>query len=475
MELIGNYIVEFFYVIYIIIVVSTIFVVVMENRNPVKTMAWIMVLIFLPILGMIIYFLFGQKWYKKHIISKRSYNKISKESISDEPKNVSVQVPPEYVGLSNLFRKTDEARPRKYNTVSTYYCGYDFITAMLKAINRAKNHIHIEFYIFMEDATGHIVRDALIDKAHEGVKIRIIIDDLGSWHTKEKFLNEMRKEGIEIVRFLPVKLPLISNKINYRNHRKLIVIDGKTGFVGGMNIADRYIKGVKWGTWRDTQIKVEGYAVHEYQTIFLLDWFFATKQFIKDKYYFPKCSTEGTAIVQTVTSAPFSNWRRIMQGLVLAITRAKSYFYIQTPYFMPTEPIICAMQTAALSGVDVRLIIPEHSDSNMTHLATRSYLKDVLKAGVKVYMYTAGFVHSKMMVSDDMLSIVGSTNMDFRSFEQNFEINSFIYDQETAIDLKQQYMTDIKNCKRITMHKWQKRPMYVKFLESFVRIFSPLL
>lgn len=475
MNEIFSYIGETFYIIYILILLGTIMVVIMENRNPLKTMSWLMILIFLPALGLIIYFLFGQKWSKKHRIDKRNYNIISRSQLEKYLKQASVELPKEYFGLAELFRKTEKSFPYNGNSVDVYYNGYDFYTALLKEIKESRHHIHIEFYIFLSDETGNLIKDALIEKAREGVKIRIIIDDVGSWKIKKSFIKELKDNGIEIISFLPVNMPLISNKINYRNHRKLVIIDGKTAFIGGMNIANRYIKGLKWGIWRDTQIRIKGYTVHELQTIFFLDWNFATKENITDQSYFPKCDSSGSATVLVATSTPFNEWRRIMQGLVLALTRAKKYFYIQTPYFMPTEPVICAMQTAALAGVDIRIIIPSRSDSTMTQLATRSYLKDILKAGVKVYFYKPGFIHSKMMVSDDTLSIIGSTNMDFRSFEQNFELNAFIFDRETALNIKEQFNKDQKDSKRITLHNWKKRPFYYKLKESIVRIFSPLL
>lgn len=469
------YLSETFYVLYILILLGTILIVIMENRNPLKTMSWLMILIFLPAVGLIIYFLFGQKWSKKHKINKRSYNIVSRSQLEKYLKKASAELPEEYFGLAELFKKTEKSFPYNGNSIKPYYNGYSFYADLLREISMAKHHIHIEFYIFLSDETGKLIKDALIDKAKEGVKIRIIIDDLGSWKTKQSFIDEMKKSGIEVVSFLPVRMPVISNKINYRNHRKIVIIDGHTAFIGGMNIATRYIKGVKWGTWRDTQIRIKGYTAHELQTIFLVDWNFATKEVITDQSYFPTCNDSGTATVLIATSTPFNEWRRIMQGLVLALTRAKKYFYIQTPYFMPTEPIICAMQTAALAGVDIRIIIPNKSDSVMTQQATRSYLKDILKAGVKVYFYKPGFIHSKMMVSDDTLSIIGSTNMDFRSFEQNFEINAFVFDKETALNFKEQFLADLKESKRITLHGWNKRPLFYKFKESIFRIFSPLL
>lgn len=469
-----TYLKEAFYVFYVLAILGSIIVIILENRNPLKTIAWILVLTFLPIVGLLAYLTFGQKWYKHHLIGKRSYKKVAQSPAMGELERTLSTFPVSYKRQARLFMKTESAFPFPGNTTVPYFDGASFVTSLLREIANARHHIHLEYYIFMDDATGRLVTDALIAKAREGVEVRVIVDDLGCWKAKKRFFSNMERNGIEVVRFMPVKLR-IQSKINYRNHRKITVIDGDKGFIGGMNIADRYVKGVPWGKWRDTQVMISGYAVHQLQMTFIRDWYFATKKSIMDSRYFPRCPMDGTATVQIATSAPFDQWRRIMQGIMLAITRAKDYFFIETPYLMPTEPIMNAMQTAALAGVDVRLIIPSKSDSLLTQLASRSYIKDLLRAGVKVYMYKAGFIHSKMMVSDDMLSIIGSSNMDFRSFEQNFEANAFIYDKQLATAVKRQFHADQNQSRRITMQVWKHRPMHIRFKESIVRIFSPLL
>lgn len=349
------------------------------------------------------------------------------------------------------------------------------VQALMRDISRARHHIHLEFYIFEDDAVGRLVRDLLVDKARQGVEVRLLYDDVGSWDVPNGFYDRMRSEGIEVRGFLKVRFPLFTSKVNYRNHRKVAVIDGRTGFIGGMNIAERYLKGLSFGAWRDTHLRIEGPAVYGLQSNFLLDWFFMENSLLTASKYYPASTLAGTALVQTVTSEPVGEWRAIMQGLVLAITSAKRYFYIQTPYFMPNEPILSALQTAALAGVDVRLMIPARSDSRLTHLGSMSYLEDVLKAGVKVFFYEKGFLHSKMMVSDDMLSTVGSTNMDFRSFEHNFEINAFVYDEQTAWYVKERFLLDQRDSRPVRLKEWRERPFGEKFKESVVRLLSPLL
>lgn len=460
---------------YLILVVSAVVVVVLDNHNPMRAMSWVVVLLFLPVVGLILYVFFGRNLRREHLIGKRTLSRISRKSLQAYIEQRSIQTPPAYSQLINLFRSLNKALPFEGNRTTLYFDGYTMVQALMRDISRARHHIHLEFYIFEDDAVGRLVRDLLVDKARQGVEVRLLYDDVGSWDVPNGFYDRMRSEGIEVRGFLKVRFPLFTSKVNYRNHRKVAVIDGRTGFIGGMNIAERYLKGLSFGAWRDTHLRIEGPAVYGLQSNFLLDWFFVENSLLTASKYYPASTLAGTALVQTVTSEPVGEWRAIMQGLVLAITSAKRYFYIQTPYFMPNEPILSALQTAALAGVDVRLMIPARSDSRLTHLGSMSYLEDVLKAGVKVFFYEKGFLHSKMMVSDDMLSTVGSTNMDFRSFEHNFEINAFVYDEQTAWYIKERFLLDQRDSRPVRLKEWRERPFGEKFKESVVRLLSPLL
>ena len=460
---------------YLILVVSAVVVVVLDNHNPMRAMSWVVVLLFLPVVGLILYVFFGRNLRREHLIGKRTLSRISRKSLRAYIEQRSIQTPPAYSQLINLFRSLNKALPFEGNRTTLYFDGYTIMQALMRDISRARHHIHLEFYIFEDDAVGRLVRDLLVDKARQGVEVRLLYDDVGSWDVPNGFYDRMRSEGIEVRGFLKVRFPLFTSKVNYRNHRKVAVIDGRTGFIGGMNIAERYLKGLSFGAWRDTHLRIEGPAVYGLQSNFLLDWFFVENSLLTASKYYPASTLAGTALVQTVTSEPVGEWRAIMQGLVLAITSAKRYFYIQTPYFMPNEPILSALQTAALAGVDVRLMIPARSDSRLTHLGSMSYLEDVLKAGVKVFFYEKGFLHSKMMVSDDMLSTVGSTNMDFRSFEHNFEINAFVYDEQTAWYVKERFLLDQRDSRPVRLKEWRERPFGEKFKESVARLLSPLL
>lgn len=332
----------------------------------------------------------------------------------------------------------------------------------------------MQFYIFENDAVGRMVRDALIAKAQDGVEVRLLYDDVGCWKVPHLFYDEMREAGVEVRSFLKVRFPRFTSKINYRNHRKLVVVDGQVGFIGGMNIALRYLKGVDWGVWRDTFMQVHGKAVYGLQTSFLTDWYATDHSLITSSCYFPEMDSCGDSLIQIVTADPIGKWRDVMQGLLLAITSARRYFYIQSPYFLPTEPILLALKTASLSGVDVRIMIPERADASLVHCATLSYLTELLEAGIKVYMYQKGFLHSKLWVCDDVFSSVGSTNMDFRSFEHNFEINAFMYDEASARLLKEIFLSDQKDAELLQNRSWSMRPWYQKVIESIIRLFAPL-
>ena len=457
---------------FLLTVVVTIIVVVLDNRNPVKTLAWVLVLSFLPIVGLIFYFFFGRDVRKERIISKRGYFRLNKYPLEEyyerKPSEGRHQ-------LMRFFRKVNGSLPFDGNGIEIYTSAYGMLPALLKSIAHAQHHIHLQFYIFEDDAVGRLVRDALIDKAKQGVEVRLLYDDVGSWKVDHAFFEQMREAGIETRAFLKVRFPMFTSKVNYRNHRKVAVIDGRIGFVGGMNIAQRYLKGVSWGVWRDTHVRIEGCAVYGLQVSFLTDWYAADHSLITSSRYYPEMSECGESSVQIVTSNPIGGGASIMQGLLLALAASHKYFYLQTPYLLPTEPILLALKTAALGGVDVRIMIPERADSKVAHLASMSYLDELMECGVRIYRYKKGFLHSKLMVSDDLISTVGSTNMDFRSFEHNFEVNAFMYDLGTALRMKEIFLADQKDAELVQIKEWRMRPWYQKVGESVIRLFAPLL
>lgn len=464
-----------FRLVYLAVILFTIVIVLLDNRNPVKTMAWILVLVFLPVVGLAFYFFFGRNTRKERLISKKGFSRLSKRPMAEYQAQEALG---DFTGRNQLipfFHRVSNALPFEGNDVQVFTDGYSMYQELFRRIAKAKHHIHLEFYIFENDAVGRLLRDLLIDKAREGVSVRLLYDDVGCWDVNPMFYDEMLCEGIEVRSFLKVRFPQFTSKVNYRNHRKLAIIDGKVGFIGGMNIALRYLKGVPWGVWRDTHICLKGKAVYGIQTAFLTDWFAVDRTLLTSAQYFPKMDSVGTSVAQIVTSDPVGEWHDIMLGLVKAISCAQRYIYVETPYFLPTEQVMAAFQTAALSGVDVRLMIPKKADAFITHKGTMSYLDELMKSGVKVYFYRAGFLHSKLWVADDEWASVGSTNLDFRSFEHNFEANAFFYDEKTVCSLKEIFLEDMKKCMTLSQKIWDKRSFKNKIVESVVRLLAPLL
>lgn len=464
--------------IYFATIFVTVITVLMDNRQPAKTVAWIMVLLFLPIIGFILYICFGQNIRKQHLISQRSLDKLTKRNMLEFAEQKNLSVPEECRSLVRLFANQSMALPFKDNHADIYTSGYDWILSLLREIGRAENHVHIDTYIIEDDPLGMLVADALIDKAKQGVEVRLIYDDVGCWNVKNKFFQRMINAGVEVRPFLPVKFPLLTGRVNYRNHRKLIVIDGEVGFIGGMNIALRYVKGNPCQPWRDTHLKVTGGIMYAMQRAFLIDWYFTSRILITDHSYYPdsNMADENDCIAQIVTSSPAQPWPNIMQGYVKILLEAKKYVYMETPYFLPTEEILFAMRTAALSGTDVRLMVPVKGDAKLVEWASRTYVSAVTEAGIKIYLYKPGFNHSKILIADDYVCSCGSANVDFRSFENNFESNIIFYDHDMAMRLKEVWNDDAAKCVSIEdVKQFNHRAWLQRLFESIVRIMAPLL
>lgn len=469
-----------FLLIYIMVIVSIIVTILMDNRQPAKTMAWVMVLLFVPVAGIILYIFFGQNTRKMRFISQRSLDQLSKRQMLEFVEQRELRMPDKFQSLVRLFTNQSLALPFKDNEAEFYTDGYQFFPALLQAISRARHHIHLETYIFDDDPLGRLIADALIQKAKEGVEIRVIYDDVGCWRVPSAFIERMKKAGIDVCAFMPVKFPAFTSKVNYRNHRKVCVIDGIEGFTGGINIALRYVKGMRNGTlpWRDTHMRLRGSIVYALQRAFLVDWYFVDRTLVTNRKYYPPMpwKISNDCLAQMVTSSPIAPWPDIMQGYVRILLEAKSYVYMESPYFLPTEPVLFAMRTAALAGVDVRLMVPRHSDSHLLEWASLSYVVETLAAGVKIKLYEGGFNHSKLLVADDEVSTCGSTNIDFRSFENNFESNVFFYDRQMALRIKELYMADeAQSVDFNDVDTLRHRPYLHRLTESLFRLLAPLL
>ena len=460
---------------YCLTIIGLVLLVLLENRNPLKTIPWVIVLIFIPGIGLIVYYFFGRDNRRLRSITRRMYKQFKKQvRIEYQPQDANV-IPKEYLPLAKLLNNSNYSAISTGSHISIFTNGEEKFEALLTDIAGARHHIHLQYYIFENDTIGNQIKEALIHKAQAGIKIRVLYDDVGSWNVKNRFFEEMKTAGIEVFSILKVVFPLFTSKVNYRNHRKVVIIDGEIGYMGGMNIADRYVYGNDLGRWRDTHFRITGSGVHGLQASFVLDWFAISNELIKGIDYYPVLLNLTDIKMQVAVCGPTSQWRTLMQAFIFCISNAKKYIYIQTPYFLPTEALNLALQTAALGDVDVRLMIPKKSDTKSAILATCSYVDIMLKAGVKVYFYTQGFLHSKLLLIDDMVSCFGSSNFDFRSFEHNFEINAFVYQKEFALKMKTIFLQDMRNCEMISYNVWRKRPFTERLAESFMRLFAPLL
>ncbi|MBO5546950.1 MAG: cardiolipin synthase [Bacteroidales bacterium] len=458
-----------------VLLLSIIVMEIAENGHPIRTLAWILVLTFLPGVGLLLYFFFGRDRKNRRLVSVEDQEHLQANSARACEGHIREEVAPEHRNLVTLLYTAGHSLPVEGNDVRVYTDFPSMYGDLLADLETARHHIHFQFFKFEDDELGRKAEEILTRKAQEGVEVRLQIDDLANL-TRRKFYRRMQKKGVQVKSFLRVRLLLLNSDTNYRNHRKNVVIDGRVGYTGGMNIAKRYAVGIRSGIWRDTHIRVTGPVVSEMQSAFLMDWKFTTKQLLDDPAYYPAVPPAGNLLMQVATSGPMGEFRVIMQAVLRILAESKRYVYIQTPYFIPTEPIMLALRNAALSGVDVRLMVPYRGDGNfLVTLASRSYVKDLLAAGVKVIFYEKGFLHAKTIVADDQVVSIGSTNMDVRSFEQDFEINAFIYDSDMAVRMRDVFLEDEKDGRYIDPTQWEDRPAFVRFEESFARLFSPLL
>lgn len=474
------------WIVYGVIILITIGMIIHDRRDPVKALAWIMFITVVVGVGIVSYILFGRNHRKRKIFNSKEIRDAEKieEMCCQQLKDVAnpdikaVESIESHRDMITLLLNNSKSLLSLNNKVKILLDGKQKFDELFEAIGNATSHIHLEYYIFMHDDIGKRLISTLEEKAREGVEVRVIYDDVGSWGLKYRHVRHMRAAGIEVRGFMPVKFPWFTNKANYRNHRKIAIIDGRVGFTGGINIADRYINGVKWGPWRDTHLRIDGQAVAMMQALFIADWYFVNKKELLDvnsPKYFPKTKLRTVSPVQIVSSGPDSDWAAIMQAYFAAFNKAEKSIYISTPYFTPTQAILTSLKVASLSGVDVRIMLPSHSDSKIAYWASRSYISELLDAGIKIYLYRNGFSHSKFIVIDDEFCSVGSANMDYRSFEDNFEITAILYDPAIAVKLSGIFMDDLKCSLLLSKSEWEKRSQLHAAYEAFSRLLSPLL
>lgn len=465
-----------FTIIYFLTILGIIGVVVSENRNPVKSLAWVTVLLLVPILGMFIYVFFGRSLKSVHMISRKNRRKL-RNSANYTPVDVdSLGLSEENLEEVRLVDSLVEPHYFPDNKIDIFTNGRDKFAALERDLESAKEYIHLQYFIFENDNIGSKIRDILVRKAHEGVKVRVIYDHVGSFHFDMSFFSNMKKEGIEVYPFLKVTFPEFANRVNWRNHRKLVVIDGRVGYVGGMNIADRYVSGEKGRpAWRDTHLRIEGEAVAGLQYSFAVDWNFMNRELLKETTVHFGSGKEFADGMQIMTGGPNSLWSNLSFVLLRAIGSAKRRVLIQTPYFLPNDSLLKALQVASLSKIDVQLMVPRKPDSKLLRYATYSYVKECLLAGMKIYFYEASMLHSKMVVVDDDFVTTGSTNFDFRSLEHNFECNVLVYGKNFNSRMADIFERDKEKARRISLVSWHRRPLGQKVLESLSRLLSPIL
>lgn len=462
-------------------IIVSVILIILERKNPEKTIAWLLLFIIFPPIGLLLYVFLGRNW-KKHKLDATANINIE-ELVYEAMKGIK-DYP--YSSLIELLAKNSESPLFNDNSISIFKDGHEKFRALKNELLKAKHHIHLEYYIVKNDEIGTEIKDILIEKAAQGVEIRFIMDRVGCIKLKKSFLKELKENGIDVVQYSYFLAPLlrrINTQINYRNHRKIAIIDGKVGFIGGLNIGDEYLGKSNIGYWRDTHIMVKGDFVLGLQAVFLDD-FINIKEANKEYFYhsnnfekfFPKTDSKDKKLMQLVTSAPDSQFPAIMQAVLKMITMAEDHIYITTPYFIPSESIMNALMVAALSGVKVHILFPGRYDHLLVYYASRTYLSELLKHGVRVYFYNdKAFIHAKTVTVDGKVCTVGTANMDIRSYELNYEINAVIYDEQTTEELENLFFDDLKVSTRITSEYFNCSSHCTKAFEAFAKIFSSLL
>ena len=477
-----------FLVLYILIVFAVCITILVNTETPSKALGYLLLVISFPVIGIILYFSVGLNYRKKELYRKKleidnqEFPKLEQKAATLS--NNTLLRNKEKIG--DFFQLASFSKNKSFtsdnNNATLLVNGELKFPEVIESIRNAKHHIHIQYYIYENDEIGNQLAQALIEKAKEGVKVRFIYDDFGSRNIRKNIVKQLREAGVEAYPFYKINLIFLANRMNYRNHRKIVVIDGDIGYVGGINVADNYINNGKDKEklfWRDTHLKITGISVINLQFTFLTDWNFCANQklpFSND--YFPmenKTKVYGNHLIQFVSSGPDSKYPKIKYTLIQAILTAKHEICITSPYFIPDKSFLDAIIIAALSGVNVKLLAPSKSDSFIVNTTTQSYFQELLDAGVEIYTYNKGFVHAKTMVCDRKVAIVGTANLDNRSFDLNFEINAIVYDEAIATELQKEFENDLTSSSKIISENWINRPWYMKLTEKILHLFSSLM
>lgn len=455
-----------------------------QRRDPKTVWTWLLVLYFIPVLGFVLYLLLGQNMHKRKMFrmkemedSLNSQIQKQEETIFRNEFSLSDGLLKDYHDLILYNLEALQAAYSEDNEVTVYTDGTEKFDALIDAIDQAEKFIHIQYYIIKKDILFERIVKHLVKKAKEGVEVRLLCDGMGGRFVKKSYWRELQKQGIQTAIFFPALLKRLQLRINYRNHRKIAVIDGKTGFVGGFNIGKEYIGlDKKFGYWRDLHLKIEGTAVSQLQIRFILDWNYAAKDdLFSQEGYFPDIRGRGNTGIQIISSGPDSRYQQIRDNYMRLISKAKKNIYIQTPYFIPDDAMMAALRIAAMSGVDVKLMIPCKPDHPFVYWATYSFVGDLLEAGAKCYTYDNGFLHAKCIMADGLAACCGTANMDMRSFYLNFEVNAVIYSSKVTRQLEDIFLKDLGKSTEITMYDYSRRKLLIRMKEQVSRLLSPIL
>ena len=475
-------------VIYILVLIAVGLRVLFDTRSSVKTSAYLLLIIVVPIIGIIIYLSVGLNYRKYIIYSKkltidREQAKLILETVQklkEENADLFGQQFKRYQGIPEMLFSDNLSLLTRHNQAEVLINGEQKFPELTRSLQGAKHHIHIAYYIFENDRIGNQLADILIQKAGEGVQVRFIYDDFGSSGIRRNIVPKLRENGVEAHPFYEVRFVKLANRLNYRNHRKIVVIDGETAYVGGINISDKYSNtGSNDLYWRDTHLKITGEAVWTLQHIFIADWNFCSEQQLElSAQFFKRFSPDDfprKTWTQVIASGPDSPYPSILYSYLQVIHLARKELLITTPYFIPGQEFLSALKMAALRGVTIKLLVPGVADSYFVNAASRSHYEDLLAVGVEIYFYEKGFVHAKTLVCDDQVSVIGTANLDHRSFDLNFEVNAMVFDEKIAADLKSAFLLDLTTARKIDYERWKDRSFVIQFIERLIRLFAPLL
>lgn len=465
-------------------ILFAIIIVFFQRREPQVVWTWLLVLVCLPIVGFVLYVIIGQDFHKRNMFKTKEISDMVSANISKQQENIRRHdisgIDEKYIDMVMYNLESSEAAYTTDNSVDIFDDGMKKLECLCEELKKAKEFIHIQYYIIRDDEAFNMLIPILIDKAKEGVEVRVLYDAMGCRATGSKLWNRMTSNGIKVGEFFPAYLKRFQMRANYRNHRKIVVIDNKVGFVGGFNIGREYLsKDEKFGYWADLHLKITGSAVYGLENRFILDWSYATKEnLVADhKYSIVEVSDTGSGKtgMQVISSGPDSKYMNIRNNYLILIHKAKKRICIQSPYFVPDEAILGALKIAILSGVEVNIIIPCKPDHMFVYWVTYSYLGELIEAGAKCYTFNDGFVHGKYLTVDGEVCCVGTANMDIRSFKLNFEVNVTVYDSEVTAKIEESFENVKKNSTRVTEYDYATRGIKIKIKEQLCRLLSPLL